>query len=858
MAQQDVPPIDAAPPESEDAADVAPVRVKKRLTCTLERRICRVNGADVVLHALGVPVKHRQPEKGPLGDPQAVRVSHEIFLCVECLMTMEHADVFFAADGTLAEPVHKKGKGVHPPFVFCSGGSLSPFHRHRQRHRFKAFARSATARSAKRRAGPGNFMGASESTGDEYELAHAIFLCCVMKSSFSEAAGCVVLARQGMRSDLRGKRAIATLRKATSLFLPRLRDYVLGALAVDVLTQSVGRLALTMDGWTSPHNGVKHTAVTIHFGDSFRTEVRSCCIAVMPVADGSAREALCAAKKVFRRFIQSGRESLRREASRPKRPRRSDVRFDDVDHDITRMASAIVVDNAASAKRGAQMILDEKRHVPCAAHTLELVLFDVCESLSQKARDLWSRDAGEAYHLLRHCVSSARHVAAHFRRSAGDWRVLQEMQPAHAGRERASLPKPKPHVATRWGSTSVCMASVVKVLPALVLWAEQGNSEHSVVDDIGLLNKNHVFFDDVTTILERFRCQRDRLCREFEVTLSQVLVVLKELYNLVDVRLAGDHGVGLVKSALHESLASRFGCQVEANLMEMPQQRVGQSSSDYGKALRKHNELKTLVAQTGNVHDAAFAASALDPRTMHIFPPGMARDEATDRAARFLAHLAQVFHGEPAVLNLDAASVDVMEDFSGSSASESDDSAEAAMKADESHAAGANAAVRDKGAWRDGLKGTRYAAYKFIKARFRVWVEDQRAQARRVFAQDAPGLQGDGEEPARANLRPLNMPVAEVQEFNNPIKFWHEHNTQDAFKEMFEMAMAVLCIPATEAASERTFRHAKYVHAAERTRMTNEVAEAQVICGRGLGSLGVTDIRAMCRFIRTYRASTSS
>ena len=59
------------------------------------------------------------------------------------------------------------------------------------------------------------------------------------------------------------------------------------------------------------------------------------------------------------------------------------------------------------------------------------------------------------------------------------------------------------------------------------------------------------------------------------------------------------------------------------------------------------------------------------------------------------------------------------------------------------------------------------------------------------------------------------------------------------------MAMAVLAIPSTEAASERVFKQAKATMTEKRVRMRPETAEAQVIVGRALRALGINSPEAM-------------
>ena len=64
---------------------------------------------------------------------------------------------------------------------------------------------------------------------------------------------------------------------------------------------------------------------------------------------------------------------------------------------------------------------------------------------------------------------------------------------------------------------------------------------------------------------------------------------------------------------------------------------------------------------------------------------------------------------------------------------------------------------------------------------------------------------------ARPCVQAEGQPIEDVKPFENPVLFWVEREDVQPFGEMYEMAMAVLCIPATEAASERTFKHTKRI-----------------------------------------------
>ena len=83
-----------------------------------------------------------------------------------------------------------------------------------------------------------------------------------------------------------------------------------------------------------------------------------------------------------------------------------------------------------------------------------------------------------------------------------------------------------------------------------------------------------------------------------------------------------------------------------------------------------------------------------------------------------------------------------------------------------------------------------------------------------------------------------------------PLHFWMKHRDHPSFEPAYKMAMAVLAIPSTEAASERVFKQTKAVRAPARGHLEPDAAEAQVIVGRAAKALG---IRGGQDFMRSFR-----
>jgi len=131
--------------------------------------------------------------------------------------------------------------------------------------------------------------------------------------------------------------------------------------------------------------------------------------------------------------------------------------------------------------------------------------------------------------------------------------------------------------------------------------------------------------------------------------------------------------------------------------------------------------------------------------------------------------------------------------------------------------------------WDSHLKSIADATFLIKKAFFQKWKVNKLAEA------------GDDEPSPEFNM--ADMPIDDVVPFQNPIQFWVQRKDTAPFDEMYEMAMSVLCIPGTEAASERTFKHTKLVRAADRSRLGAGHTESLVIVGRGLRAIGVRNLR---------------
>lgn len=108
----------------------------------------------------------------------------------------------------------------------------------------------------------------------------------------------------------------------------------------------------------------------------------------------------------------------------------------------------------------------------------------------------------------------------------------------------------------------------------------------------------------------------------------------------------------------------------------------------------------------------------------------------------------------------------------------------------------------------------------------------------------------EADEPPRV---PKSVTLAAVPELKDPIKFWVKRKKKATLKDLYEMAMATLCIPATEAASEPVFKRTKRIRAATHTRLSADRAEALVVVGRALPALGYGSLQEFLRFWKGVR-----
>ncbi len=343
---------------------------------------------------------------------------------------------------------------------------------------------------------------------------------------------------------------------------------------------------------------------------------------------------------------------------------------------------------------------------------------------------------------------------------------------------------------------------------------------------------------------------------EYDVTLSLLLPKLQELYALCKAHAADDlELLAPLKQALRNALRRRYG----GNAHEPSPEALGVTATPAHRLWyeRHVHGLKLFHRDCGGAHDAAFAATALDPRTWQHIEPGPMRDHILERAARFLAHLDRCFHGPGDVLDIGAhrdgaaAAVEprVQDRYAELLAASVSpfDTTETAVAVGVAAAAAAVSAV-SAGDASEGASGPHDGAY---------WLKVLKGVAEGFFAIARHHFIHTWGDPAWTKLKETNplaaapnidqMPRDVVKALSeaNPIEFWETSKDKPLFQRAYAMAMAVLAIPSTEAASERVFKQAKATMTEKRVRMRPETAEAQVIVGRALRALGINSPEAM-------------
>ena len=97
------------------------------------------------------------------------------------------------------------------------------------------------------------------------------------------------------------------------------------------------------------------------------------------------------------------------------------------------------------------------------------------------------------------------------------------------------------------------------------------------------------------------------------------------------------------------------------------------------------------------------------------------------------------------------------------------------------------------------------------------------------------------------------MKVTVQDVYGTAVNFWVTMSTEfgvdSIFGQLFPYAMAILCVPATEAASERVFKAAKYAINADRPRLDSARGEQQVLVRRAIQArdLNASHIAKMLR-----------
>ena len=292
---------------------------------------------------------------------------------------------------------------------------------------------------------------------------------------------------------------------------------------------------------------------------------------------------------------------------------------------------------------------------------------------------------------------------------------------------------------------------------------------------------------------------------------------VETLYAAVAAKVREPQDVVIFKTAMRNSLLKRVG-----------DKKAAKGLDDIGRPPREVD----FVLKYGKLRDAVFAAMVLDPRTMLHYKSGPERQYVRTRAIKFLKSLHKRFYGPGGTVEVDHP------DYGSDSAGYDEES----LESDDSTAARYDV--------EEHLEATPAPALEHAQPDWETLLRDAADEAYRVkmkYCKDENRKLPRGA-PREARLVPKRVTLDMVPDLKDPLKFWIERKKNDNVKDLYEMAMATLCIPATEAASERVFKHTKRIRSATRTRLSADRAEALVVVGRALPALGYGSLKEFLRF----------
>ena len=825
----DAQPANAAASTARERSLAVPKGVVSVEMLWVGRRQLTFAGEPRKLSDLGEVIQHTKSRRGPLGYMQGIRLKEDdtVFLCVECLMQAGSASIRFNDKGEIVAPKHDKSRGLESPFVFVSGGKTSNFVVHCRVHEYGRVPRPVASNKTR-----GAMDAYGHSSADEFEVSSVAYLSARYNLSFLLAASIVEDNRRTARPALRGSLSLETLRKKGRTTIMTTRNNVLGMIARLIKERSCGRVAATLDGWTDQHTKQKYEAFTVTYCDTREKCVKSWCIGVLPVDDGTARKNAAAAKACFDRLMEYGRAGEQRDGSSPptKRPRQHLAPVH-----ISNAVVAVTTDNATAAIATGNRLLDRKRRIPCSAHTLDLVFSDVANS------KFWSNDdAASSYGKL---IAACRKIASHFSRSRADWLGVCALVA-----EGGKIPvKPPVDVCTRWSSTAATIQGVANVVEQLHNWVEiqpdpVRGAEYG--DAIRYVYEERSFLAQAAVLLHGIAEASSSLHAERRVTLSSLIPTLRGIYEMLHAAGTDVMVTRYLKEALCKSVLSRYGgCGSVSSVWLYTPNVCDEPHVADGKRQR-NAQVRQLHEKCGGAHDAAFAAMALHPRAALSVLSGRPREFVAHRGALFLHHLDRCFTSEPdECVDPGPATFAAAEHRSMAAAAAAASIDPFAAAPAEASAEFAAPDVRTIEEWERTLK-TVIKGYEDVYGAFfrETWYAEQ--VEKRATAASAGG--GGGREPTIGDMKVADVPCL----CEPPLQFWSKHRDHQSFTPAYEMAMAVLAIPSTEAASERVFKQTKAVRAPARCHLAPEVAEAQVVVGRAVQAL---DIHGGRDFMRSFR-----
>ena len=748
-----------------------------------------VNGKKVDITSLGQVMKFKDSNFGVFGPICGIKCpldgKHAAVLCLHCVVEGYGSGVELDERGKAVPPAKHKTKPMPFPWIYLSHGKSSKFLAHWKLFHGRRSLTDRLPRQEQKKRRHSVITTHLASDGAKYQERALMVL---YSTTLRMSFRTAVEAVIQARVFQRGQPATAERQMQRLLVrdIDSMTAQLLGGIAVKFVNDSIGMAGFTADGWTDTTQKAKFTALTMHFIDLQSKSLRNFTIACVKTVDGTAQSTAQALTAAWKRFITAGLAQCTDSAKR----RRTGQRITQV-RGLSKCCTGLVSDNASAMVAGVSRAVGRDKAVPCMMHTLELVtkavVLDPIEFGDGDDLDVVVNRRG-SHGVVQMRTLFTRVVAAARSITSAYRRSEQHFLKLPEGTKRFVTP-----TDTRWGSTYDCLARVVENLPALHAANTNGDLPNDNVHRWMSYVADHIaFVRAILAVLKVFRANGQALCADNSVTASHVIPALQRMYDMLTQRPADADDVAQFKTFVRSRMKQRFAT-------------LGVS----------HTQFDRLY---GKVHDVFVTAMCLDPLTMWTLK-GDQKTEARRKAARYLTSMQErMFPQEAARASTAADAAAVQREYTMDLPGDDD---VALMASRPPVVIGG-----DEMAFEQSLRHLS----SLTTTHFRECARKKRLEVKRP-----------------------SMPVSVADVYGTAVNFWvtasAEFGPSSIFGQLFPYAMAILCVPATEEASERVFKAAKYAINADRPRLDSARGEQQVLVRRAIQArdLNASDIANMLR-----------